>query len=99
MTMDASTSVAPEPLNILLVASLYQARFRINSFVGRDGRCGFIFRKSFLFYMDVLATGKLQTHDPRARHIFQTPKSIPPLLEKQKKIWTETCRLQAQTRG
>ena len=84
--MDASTSVAPEPLNILLVASLYQARFRINSFVGRDGRCGFIFRKSFLFYMDVLATGKLQTPNPRAQPKIQTPIFSPPLLEKQKKI-------------
>ena len=49
--------------------------------------------------MAVLATGKLQTPDPRAQHFFQTPKSGPPLLEKQKKIWAGFLQSASRTKG
>jgi hypothetical protein len=69
----------------MLAASYNKIKNFFFSLSETEGVC-FIFRKSFLFYMDVLATGKLQTPNPRAQPKIQTPIFSPPLLEKQKKI-------------
>jgi len=77
-------------LSCRILAASYNKIKIFSSLYQKPKKKCFYFSKNFLFYMailvSVLATGKLQTPNPRAQYFFQTPIFSPPLPKKQKKI-------------